>query len=949
MNRTLPFYYAKAMKKILFLISLVSCLCSSAWSQGMLTGRITDSASQAPLGLATVTVFRATDTLLITYRLSTPDGDFKVPGLPLDVNCRVVISFSGYSVFRKEFMLAGGKPTLDIGTVYMTPDAKSLDEVLVIAERPPVTVRKDTIEFNASAFKTLPNALVEDLLKKLPGVQVDAEGNITVNGKPVNRMLVDGKVFFGDDPKMATRNLPANIIDKVQVTDDKEELLRNGDDNLNHVGKVVNITLKKGVKKGWFGKLYAGGGSDSRYEAGGIANIFRDTLQVSVLGYMNNLNRPGFSYGELMQAGGFQRNRSNTISNSTSVWNNPSGSGISINGVNFGGAQGYGGVSTSKGAGFNLNHAPNTQNSFYAQYFYGNVLISRRTLTNLDQYNADTVISTNTQLTGGVVTHAHNLGAGARLKPDSVTNIVFNASYTLGLQDEDRISDIGSYNNKLGPLSYGDIMQFNDDQLRYYRHAFSLTRLSKTKAGRRYSLSHNLDMNNKANDYITESGIRFLYPTVFDSAYAQLRKERIPRTDASMVFNYSEPLIKKLTLRAGARYEYGRLHNRISTFNRSGAGQKYDVFNTLLSSDFKRTSHRLMATAGIEFKWKDLAITPFVRALVQHVDNDLASLSSVIKQKRSAFLPVFSVVYKQLNFNYSKDISLPYFTYLIPVNDNTNPYFITKGNPPLEPLQRHNLSVSGYFNDPGKSLNIGGYISATFTRDDIIQSITVDNRGIQTSAPVNADGSKSYFMNFNVNKQYKNDQRFIFAWNTGNYLGHNHTRMLFNGENSWQTTVNYNHWVGVNLNWNDKVEWNTNYSIGYNFTDYTNPVFTRQKIVYHTLGQELVVRWPKHIIWETQCSYAYNSSIPAGRPRDVVRWNGAVNITMLKDERGVLRLSLYDMLDQNNNITVYAQRNIVTTTQNNVLSRYFMTTFTYNMRAVGASKKVGGRDRFFLF
>jgi len=283
------------MRKIFLLAVILCCLNGYAFAQGTLKGRIIDSTSQQPLGLATITVFKAADTAIITYRLSDPEGNFKVPGIPFDLNCRVVISFSGYGIFRKEFTIPAGEATTDIGTVYMFPDAKSLDEVLVIAERPPVVVKKDTIEFNASAFKTLPNALVEDLLKKLPGVQVDRDGNIAVNGKPVNRILVDGKVFFGDDPKMATRNLPANVIDKVQVTDDKDELLRNGDDNINNVGKVVNITLKKGVKKGWFGKLYGGLGTDELYEAGGIANIYRDTLQISVLGYMNNMNKAGFN------------------------------------------------------------------------------------------------------------------------------------------------------------------------------------------------------------------------------------------------------------------------------------------------------------------------------------------------------------------------------------------------------------------------------------------------------------------------------------------------------------------------------------------------------------------------------------------------------------------------------------------------------------------------------
>jgi hypothetical protein len=409
------------MKKILSLLLITSFISLTALSQGTLKGKVVDTSGKKPLGFATVTVFKAADTAIITYRLTTPDGDFKVPGIPLDFNCRVVISYSGYSVYRKDFTISPSQATIDIGTIEMTPDSKTLDEIMVIAERPPVVIKKDTIEFNASAFKTLPNALVEDLLKKLPGVMVDKEGNISVNGKAVNRITVDGKTFFGDDPKMATRNLPANLIDKIQVTDDKEELMRNGDDNINNIGKVINITFKKGVKKGWFGKLYAGGGTDGLYEAGGIANIYRDTLQLSVLGYMNNLNRPGFSYSELMQNGGFDRVRGNSASNSTSIWNNNGGSGISINGINFGGSQNFGGISTSKGAGFNLNHAPNNKKSLYLQYFRGKVNSERLTTTSLDQYKSDTIINTNTRLTGDFITNTHNIGAGARLKPDRLT------------------------------------------------------------------------------------------------------------------------------------------------------------------------------------------------------------------------------------------------------------------------------------------------------------------------------------------------------------------------------------------------------------------------------------------------------------------------------------------------------------------------------------------------
>jgi len=238
------------MKQI-FCILFLFLYCGFSFAQkGSISGQVMDTAQHRQISLATITVFTAADTSVITYRLSNENGAFKIQGLPLDKALRFIVSYSGYAAYRQEFTLSASHSDLHFDSIVMTASSKQLDEVVVMAERPPVVIKNDTIEFNASSFKTLPNALVEDLLKKLPGVQVDKDGNITVNGKPVSRMLVDGKNFFGSDPKMATRNLPANIIDKVQVTDDKEELLRSGDNNINNVGKVVNITLKKGLKKG---------------------------------------------------------------------------------------------------------------------------------------------------------------------------------------------------------------------------------------------------------------------------------------------------------------------------------------------------------------------------------------------------------------------------------------------------------------------------------------------------------------------------------------------------------------------------------------------------------------------------------------------------------------------------------------------------------------------------
>ncbi len=920
-----------------------------SWSQGSLKGIIMDSTSKKGLAYATVAVFKATDTTLITYRMSTPDGEFKVPGLPLDVDCRVVITFSGYSVYRKEFTTTSANPQFDIGTIYLNPDAKSLDEVLVIAERPPVIFKRDTIEFNASSFKTLPNALVEDLLKKLPGVQVDRDGNIMVNGKPVNRILVDGKTFFGDDPKMASRNLPANIIDKVQVADDKEEMMRNGDDNPNNVGKIVNITLKKGVKKGWFGRLYGGAGSQELYEVGGIANIYRDTLQLSVLGYGNNLNKAGFSMSELLSAGGFDRIRSNSQSNQSSNWNSNFGSGVSINGVNFGGQQNFGGISTSWGTGFNMNHAPNKKRSMFLQYFHGHVRAPRLITTLFDQFTGDTVYNTKTVLTGDFVTRSHFVGAGIRLIPDSVTNFLFNASYTNGRQEEDRNSDIDGSNNFQGMLSDGDIIQNNDGDLHIYRQSMNYTKLSRSKKGRRFNLLHQLEMNNRFNYNTSESDTRYFYPTVYDSVYAQLRIERIPRTDAWLMFNYSEPLNKSWTIRFTGRYDFGKLGNQVNTFNRGLGSPKYDLLNELLSSDFRRISHRYYINPGLEYKWKEITITPSVRFLFQRINNRLISPATDIPQRDFSVLPNLSIRWKNLNGGFSRDISLPGFMQLNPSADISNPWFIVKGNPNLLPIKRTNFSFNYYINDPKRYINTGGWMEASFITRDIVQSITVNDQGIQTSQPVNASQTRSYSMNVNVNKQYKNSKNTMYSWNTGNWSNYTRSQLFYNNVQSWQTTFQYNHWFGAGMNLNDVFELNLNGSIGVNTTRYTTKQFKELNIWRYDIGGDAVLRWPKNIIWESQLSYSYRNNVPAGFPKESIRWNGALNITMLKDERGVLKLAVNDILNRNNGLNIGATRNTVTTTYNTILRRYFLATFTYNVRAAGVKKRIGGRERFFLF
>ncbi len=893
--------------------------------------------------LATVSIYTSSDTSLITYRLSDKDGIFKIPGLPFNTPLRAIITYSGYEVLRKEFSLSPADNHLNLDTLWMTPNATSLDEVLVVAERPPMTVRKDTIEFNATAFKTLPNALVEDLLKKLPGVQVDRDGNIMVNGKRVNRIMVDGKSFFGDDPKMASRNLPSNVIDKIQVTDDKEEMLRNGDDNPNNVGKVINLTFKKGVKKGLFGKAYAGGGTHDRYEAGAIANIFRDTLQASILAYSNNLNRPGFSFSELMQTGGIKRSSDVTGSRSVSINRDAAGgTGIRVNGVHFGGITEYGGVSTSSGLGVNLNHSPNVRKSIFGQYFYGNVKVDADRDGYTELNNTDTVVRRSEKTKQDVLINAHNAGLGAKFKPDSVTSIIAGINYMVGRTLDDNATQVNSLHSKWGTLSDGRVDINENNLTQNYSHNINFNKLSNKKAGRRFNLNHDFNWQVKDNSTLTQSQINFKYPDVIDSTLHQQRKEKISTLSGSIFGNYSEPFTKHLAARVDARYAYERLNNAITSFDvKRGIYTK----NNALSDTFHRISNTTSASAGLEYKYKKLTVTPRLRYQWQHFENTLASLPSSLQQDLKTLLPELSIVYGKLNVNYNKQVVLPDYQYLIPVFDNRNPYIINQGNPNLRPAIKHTLALRMNTYDTKLSLNVWGWVEGELSSRDVIQNITQQGNGIQVIEPINANKGKNLRGNAGVNKQNKFSQNFTMQSNIGFYYEYRENDFSYNNYLSRQFNNALNLWGGFGLNWNDVFELNNEAIYTLQKVRNTNTqIFKSYKANTYEISSEQILRWPKHIIFENKVTYVRNNEFVSAALREYVRWDCGINFTMFKNEAAVMRLSAFDILRKMNNTEINIFQNAFTYRKSTVIGNYYMATFTYNLRPSGVKKKVGGQS-----
>src|SRR5688572_11310333 len=295
------------MQKILTLIVLLTTLSLTGLAQkklsGSIKGKLVDTLYKENLSEATVTVLNPVDSSVISFTISNNKGEFEVKDLDSG-NYRLMITFQGYQPYSQRFSISSQLTAINLGDVNMERRNTTLAEVVV--EAPPIVVKKDTVEFKADAFKTKPNATAEDLLKKVPGMQVDKDGNVKAQGEDVQKVYVDGKEFFGNDPKLATKNITADMIESIQVFDDMSDQARFTRIDDGSRARTVNIKLKKNMRKGYFGRLIAGGGSDDRYETSLMFNRFNGDRRISIVAGSNNLNKQTFSFNDIVgNMGGF--------------------------------------------------------------------------------------------------------------------------------------------------------------------------------------------------------------------------------------------------------------------------------------------------------------------------------------------------------------------------------------------------------------------------------------------------------------------------------------------------------------------------------------------------------------------------------------------------------------------------------------------------------------------
>lgn len=913
---------------------------SHAQNMGIVRGSLKDSLDKKNISLATITIFLAKDTSVITYRLSDPSGNFRVPGIPFNIQCRMIVTFAGYTAYRKDLLLTRELPVFDIGTILMTSHPQNLEEVIVFAERPPVSVRKDTIEFNASAFKTLPNALLEDLLKKLPGIDVDQAGNILVKGKRVNRLIVDGKNFFGGDPQIASRNLPANIVDKVQVMNDKEEYDRNPNIDESELGQVINIKLRRGIKEGWFGKAYAGLGTNKRNELGTIVNMFRDTMQVSILGYSNNLNKPGFGINDVQKIGGFQRGG---VSGVMAM----SDGGYELNGITFGGTGQ--GLQRSTGGGVNYNNQFGQRITINLQYFYGRINSEFATVSTQQRFFRDTTQLTQGNSISNNLNNSQRLGGTVHWKLDSFTTVTFRPSYTV--KDSKNFNDgtTRTDENFRGKINQSNSQTHGTGKSGDYEHDIYIRRVFKKK-GRSLSASSDLYIgSDKFESYNDGLFSIFSLGFVEDSLVNQVRTTAGKQVRNNLRINFIEPLNKRFSLTISHATDYLRENNNINFFGKNQLNGEYDQFNQLFSNNIEREGWKNTSSVTINYIKQKFRVSLGVNYLIAYYNN-IFSKTSPVYQRFSFMYPSLSISKGILNLNYRANVTEPRANYLQEVIDISNRFYQQFGNPDLKPQYVHTISLTAAkFNQKsGNSYNAS--ISSNFGDNAIIFESSLDKNGIRSTRPINVDGTYSLNSNGRYNFQYKLNQNYKLTISPQLFLNFKNSKISINKNVSYQTNLLIGPILAVAVNYLDKIELNQRYNYNYRETKYgKNNLYRDINVFTHSLESELIIRLPKQLVWESLINYRYNPQVTAGIQKSSFRWNTGVSYLFLKQDKAQVRLYVFDLLDRNLNITRSVSENYIIDVQSTTLTRYFMVSLIYNIRNFSQGK-VGGKDRsMFLF
>ncbi len=919
----------------LILLSFLSCFAQAQNpTRVSIKGTLQDTLHQA-IPFATVMLLNNSDSSLVNFLSSTDKGEFAFNNVK---NSTYLLKVQHMSYLPVQMLLQPSSAAINnIPVVTMKPISQMLMEVVIRAAKAPLRIKGDTVEYDASTFKVPPGSTVEDLLRRLPGIDVDADGNISTQGKDVTRMYVDGKTFFGDDPKSVTKNVGAEAISKVQVYNEKSEQskLTGVDDGSQE--KTMNLELKAEFKKGSFGKVTIAGGTENRWAGRANYNRFNDKSQLSFIGYGNNINQTGVNwedYGEFKGNNafnnfdngdfGFNRNggRMFYFSSDDSPVSNYDGKGLTEN----------------YGAGTNFNF-DNKKTKFNASYFYNQTQLDfqqkkyqKTSLVNesaFDQY--DTLINSDFR-------SSHSVATRFEQEFDSSNKLIVKANFRFATNQNHEITSQQFSDTLLKPYNIRTLNNFTDlasykiTSAAIYRHLFK-------KKGRAfaYSVGYNSNFNDGTENY--NSINKFFDATTPTEQIRQMINTNKNVNELKSSALYTEPLSKRVFLEFF--YNYSQLTNKS---NRQAYPFETEVRIDSLSAYYDQVTMYNRVGSVLRYSYNGLNASVGIAEQqlkltgLYSLDKGLPWDNQKVTKTFPNFTPNVNVNYEfknnmRLDLGYSNDISAPDFNDLQPIKNTSNPSYQIIGNPDLIPENAHNVEFGVHYWNPSSFSSIGVNLNYGITMNPIVysQSSHFDsNKGmITTSTPENMDQGTNMgswlWSSIPIIKT-----KLTIDFNGGADMSNRPTRI--NDTLNDIKSQNYN--LGSNLNYTatSKLILSVGGSGGFSKIRYNKSEKNNQDYFNYVIRSSVKWQFIDRMFFESNFNYSVFKNESFGFNQSIPLWNASVRRIMGKKNKFETRLAVFDIFDKNVNINQYALLNIVGTTKTNTLARYFMLSVTYNMK-----------------
>lgn len=887
-----------------------------------ISGTVFDSSGTNTVENAMVMAVRFSDSLLLDYTRTDINGKFKISGFEIDT-FSLIIEHPRFD--EKIYYIFGHKENYEIAipSVILPDKATELEEVVIYANKSPIFYRGDTLVYVADSFNVAENAVVEDLLKKLPGIEVDDQGRIKSQGEDIDQVLVDGDEFFGSDNTIATKNLAAKGIDKVEIYEKKNEDASIGDDN--EELKVLDLKLKDAYKKGYFGKVV--GASDFSlfednpfYEGEFMFNKFKGKQKFSVYALGSNTPRSDLSWADKGKFGFFNNNSRN----GGGGWeqqdqSNTSGIPRALRaGVYFKDKLGENGS-----IGFNYTYTKldlDAISNSYSQYF----------LTDTTYFSRDSISEKSRN-------ESHEINFDLKFNIDSLTSVHIkpNLTYSLGENESNSFSDFLNSNNS--PTLNTDILYDTKSTSLSSRIESSIKRKFK-KPNRELKAKYIFTLSDNKTDESLLSYSNYHIPLSYIDSINQEKTNINGTNNHRAILTYLEPFGKKWKMELEYLSDFGGSNQNKETYNfENGA---YSDFDDSLSNTFNTDRQQYRLSAGLRYESRFFRITGGLAARNIQIQNQNIITGNNINQNINNLLPRFKFTYKasktkRVTLDYSTSSSQPSINDLQPVADNTNPNQIQIGNPNLKPNYSNKVNLKMHSFDILSRRFLWAGAMTRITDDAFADSTNYDNYGRTLSMTKNVDGNITSSLYAGGSFSFFSNKISVSPNLSMSYI--KSTNFIDGQENITENTVG-NGSLKLKLDF-DSLTFDV--IGGYTYTSPTSSISKLSSRPYSTQYYASNFEWrlPLHFKVKLSGRYTINSNRSDGFNQNIFILNAELSKAFLKSENIIVSLHGNDILNQNITLDRVVTANVITDYYTNIISRYFLLKLTYKFNNNGTKEE----------